>query len=118
MIVNIDFIMYLVTDEEPLCGNAVIKPFTYLLLTFFNGGDFGMFGGGREGNSHPLSPNLKVELGGPSLLKERRDGEESCKVHILTVRDGSSRGLCQVASQRGLAKNLCGEWQRWLDPMG
>ena len=23
--------MYLVTDEEPLCGNAVFKPFTYLL---------------------------------------------------------------------------------------
>ena len=25
----------LVTDEEPLCGNAVIKPFTYLVLTYF-----------------------------------------------------------------------------------
>ena len=25
-----------ITDEEPLCGNAVIKPFTYLLLTYLH----------------------------------------------------------------------------------
>ena len=81
----------------------------------------GTFGGGREENSHPLSPNLKVELGVPSLFKEGRDGEESCKVHVLTVRDGSCRGLCQVASQRGLTKIRMESsgvgWIRWVEGM-
>jgi len=89
---------------------------------FFNGGDFGTFGGGREGYSHPLSPNLKVELGVPSLFKEARDGEESCKVHVLTVRDGSCHGLRQVASQRWLAKVRMesgdGGWIPWVEGRG
>jgi len=69
-----------------------------------------------------LSPNLKVELGVPSLFKEGRDGEEGCKVHILTVRDDSRRGLRQVASQRGLAKVRMesddGGWIRWVEGRG
>ena len=86
---------------------------------FFNGCDFGPFGGGRERNSQPLSPNLKVELGVPSLFEEGRNGEEGCKVHVLTVRDGGRRGLRQVASQRGLTKIRMQSgnvgWIRWIE---
>ena len=85
---------------------------------FFNGCDFGPFGGGRERNSHPLSPKLKVELGVSNLFEEARDGEENNKAHVLTVRDGSRRGLCQVASQRGLTKIWKESsdigWIRWV----
>ena len=81
-----------------------------------------MFGGGREGNSHPLSPNLKVKLGVPSFFEEGRDGKESCKVHVLTVRDGSRRGLRQMASQRGLVKvrmeSVDVGWIRWVKGRG
>ena len=59
-----------------------------------------------------------MELGVPSLFEEGRDGEESSKVHVLTVRDGSRRGLRQVASQRGLTKIRMESsdigWIRWV----
>ena len=60
-----------------------------------------------------------MELGVPSLFEEGRDGEESSKVHVLTVRDGSRRGLRQVASQRGLTKIRMESsdigWIRWVE---
>jgi len=66
-----------------------------------------------------LSPNLKVELGVSSLFEKGRDGEESNKAHVLTVCDGSRRGLRQVASQLGLTRIWMesGEigWIRWVE---
>jgi len=37
---------------------------------------------GKEGNSHPLNPNLKVELGVLSLFKERKNVTSHRKTYI------------------------------------
>ena len=65
-----------------------------------------MFGGGREVNSHP----------------QGIDGEESCNIHILTIRDGSCHGLRQLASQGGLVQirmeNSDVGWIFWVEGRG
>ena len=65
---------------------------------FFNGGDFRTFGGGREGNSQPLSPNFEGGAGSYEPLQGgKRWGGELQSPH--THCDGSCHGLCQVTSQ-------------------